>query len=230
MIMVRQISEIFGIGHKLLPGGPLACLLKMSTDNKAIFVRKVYLIPSRGAHPNEYWYPWVKSTLEQAGFGVTILQLPDPDRPKKSAWMAALTPLVSEMDADTYLVGHSVGCQATLRLLDALPAGRMIGGTVLVGGWVSVPNWNGRTEAEKAVLNDWMNPPLVLREVAGKSKKFTAIFSDNDEFVPRENWAACEKELGAEVIVKHNFGHFEAKDLCELPEVTDSILVMSPAG
>lgn len=190
-------------------------------------MKKVYTIPSRGARPHAFWYPWVKSTLEKAGFTVTILQLPDPDKPKKSAWMNALMPLISGMDEATYVIGHSVGCQATLRLLDALPAGRMIGGTVLVAGWVSVPNWNGRSEAEKAVLNDWMNPPLDLGKVAGKSKKFTAIFSDNDEYVPEENWAVCEKELKAKVIVKHQFGHFEGKDLCELPEVVSSILAMS---
>src|SRR6185437_2672397 len=190
-------------------------------------MKKVYLIPSRGARPKNYWYPWVKSTMEQSGFAMTILELPDPDKPKKSAWMKALMPLKDEMDEDTYLVGHSVGCQATLRLLDALPSGRMIGGAVLAGGWVSVPNWNGRSEAEKAVLNDWMTPPLVLSNVVGKSKNITAIFSDDDEFVPRENWAACEKELKAQVIVKHRFGHFEANDLCELPEVTNAILGMS---
>jgi uncharacterized protein len=190
-------------------------------------VKIIYIIPSRGAHPHDYWYPWVKSTLEQAGFVVTILQLPDPDKPKKDVWMKALMPLMDEIDPDTYLIGHSVGCQATLRLLDALPPGKMIGGAVLVAGWVSVPNWNGRSEAEKAVLNDWMNPPLVLSKVAGKSKNITAIFSDNDEFVPKENWAACEKELNAKVIVKHHFGHFEARDLRRLPEVSDSILAMS---
>ena len=118
--------------------------------------------------------------LEQAGFAVTILQLPDPDKPQKAAWMKALMPLTGEMDEGTYLIGHSVGCQATLRLLDALPPGRRIGGAVLVAGWVSAPNWNGRSEGEKAVVNDWMNPALVLSKVAGKSKNITAIFSDND--------------------------------------------------
>ena len=141
--------------------------------------------------------------------------------------MEALTPLTNKMDENTYLIGHSVGCQATLRLLDAIPAGKRIGGAVLVAGWVSVPNWNGRSEAEKAVLNDWMNPPLDLSTVAPKSKSFTAIFSDDDQFVPKENWTACEHQLNAKVIIKHHFGHFEGKNLRELPEVSNSILAMS---
>src|SRR5262249_53518077 len=124
--------------------------------------KRAYIIPGRGAHPDDYWYPWVRSTLEQSGFAVTILQLPDPDKPKKSIWMNALIPVVGELDQATYLIGHSVGCQAILRLLDGLPPGRMIGATVLVAGWVSVPNWEGRSETEKAVLNDWLNPPLSL--------------------------------------------------------------------
>jgi hypothetical protein len=71
------------------------------------FLNIVYLIPGRGAHPHDYWYPWVKSTLEQAGFAVTILQLPDPDKPKKSAWMKALMPLIGEMNEVTYLIGQA---------------------------------------------------------------------------------------------------------------------------
>ena len=86
--------------------------------------------------------------------------------------MEALMPLMGEMHEDVYLIGHSVGCQAALRLLDALPPGRRIGGAVLVAGWVSVPNWNGRSEGEIAVLNDWMNPPLVLSK-SGQQKAKT---------------------------------------------------------
>jgi predicted alpha/beta hydrolase family esterase len=187
------------------------------------FSKRVHIIPGRGAHPDDYWYPWVRSTLEQSGFAVTILQLPDPDKPKKSTWMNALIPLVGELDEVTYLIGHSVGCQAVLRLLEGLPPGRMIGGTVLVAGWVSVPSWEGRSETEKAVLNDWLNPPLHLANLAAKSKKFTAIFSDDDPFVPKENWEACENQLKAKVIIKHHYDHFEAKVLRQLPEVTDAI-------
>jgi predicted alpha/beta hydrolase family esterase len=190
-------------------------------------MKKVHIVHSRGAHPNDFWYPAAAHALEGANFTVKIPQMPNPESPKKTEWLAALEPLQQEIDENTYLLGHSVGCQAVLRTLDSLPEGVKCGGVVLVAGWVSVPAWEGRTDEEKAVLNDWMNPPLDLRRLAETSKRFTAIFSDNDEFVPPENWKACEEQLHAKVIVKHAAGHFEGKNDLQLPEVVDAILEMS---
>ncbi len=135
--------------------------------------------------------------------------------------------LKQDIDENTFLIGHSVGCQAVLRIIDSLPEGAKAGGVVLVAGWVSVPAWEGRTDEQKAILNDWMNPPLDLQEVARHAKHFAAIFSDDDEFVPKENWRACEEQLHAKVIVKHNAGHFEAKDDSQLPEVIDAVMEMA---
>ena len=63
--------------------------------------------------------------------------------------------------------------------------------------------------------------------LADRSKRFAAIFSDNDEFVPEANWQACEEQLRANVVVKHEAGHFEGKNDLLLPEVVDAILEMS---
>jgi serine hydrolase len=190
-------------------------------------MKQVYIIHSRGAGPRDHWYPYVASALEEAGFAVHVPQMPDPEAPKQSAWMEALASHISIINENTYLIGHSVGCQAALRLLGSLEPGQRAGGVVLVAGWVSVPNWEGRTEEQKAILNDWLNPPLDLKSLAGRSNHFTAIFSDNDPFVPKENWAACEKELHAKVIVKHSAGHFEGEHATDLPEAVAAVESMT---
>jgi len=190
-------------------------------------MKKVYLVPARGTHPNDLWYPWVKSTLEQAGYVMNVPHMPNPDSPQKAAWLSALEAGLPEVDEDTYFIGHSVGCQAILRFLDGLPPGNRCGGVVLVAGWVRFPNWEGRSQEQKAILEDWLNPPLDLRKVADRSRRFIAIFSDNDEFVPQENWAVCEQELHAKVIVKHGAGHFERRDVLELPDVVAAIAEIS---
>jgi len=46
-------------------------------------MKKVYLVPARGTHPNDLWYPWVKSTLEQAGYVMNVPHMPNPDNPQK---------------------------------------------------------------------------------------------------------------------------------------------------
>lgn len=76
-------------------------------------------------------------------------------------------------------------------------------------------------------MQDWTNPPLDLKKVAEHGKRFAAIFSDNDEFVPEANWEVCRELLHAKVVVKHNAGHFESQDTIQLPEVVDAILEMA---
>lgn len=102
-------------------------------------MKKVHIIHARGVRPQDIWYPSVAHNLEQAGFTVDIPKMPSADTPKQAEWLAALEPLLQDIDEDTYFIGHSVGCQAALRTLDRLPEGRRCGGAVLVAGWVSVP-------------------------------------------------------------------------------------------
>ncbi len=85
---------------------------------------KVFIVHSRGAHPNDHWYPWVKARLEEGGCAVQVPQMPNTDVPRKSEWLAALQSAIPAIDADSYLIGHSVGCQAILRYLDLLPEAR----------------------------------------------------------------------------------------------------------
>ncbi len=190
-------------------------------------MKQVYIIPSRRAGPRDHWYPYVKRTLETTEFTIHIPLLPNPEVPQQSAWLAALSEQIQTVNKDTILVGHSVGCQAVLRFLTGLPPGQKVGGVVLVAGWISVPNLEGRTAAQKAILDDWLNPPLDFAKLAERSNHFTAIFSDNDPFVPKENWEVCEKELHAKVIVKHLAGHFEGEDATELPEVVEEIRALA---
>lgn len=185
---------------------------------------KVFIVPSRGAHPDDHWYPWVAARLEERGCTVRVLEMPNPDVPKKSEWLGALQSAIPAVDEETYLIGHSVGCQAILRYLDLLPPGQRCAGITFVAGWIAVPNWEGRSEAQRAILDDWLNPPIELRRIAGRASRFTAVFSDDDEFVPRDNWAIAEQELAAHVVVKHGADHFEGQGALELPEVVDAVL------
>ncbi len=54
-----------------------------------------------------------------------------------------------------------------------------------------------------------------------KANSFTAIFSDNDDWVPqKENKEMFEQRLNPKVIVLHNRGHFsEEEGVSEIPEI-----------
>jgi uncharacterized protein len=187
-------------------------------------MKTVYLIHGWEGYPENNWFPWLKTNLENQGIKVVVPAMPDSDNPKKDVWVQYLKDLAPDPDSDTYFVGHSMGCRTILRYLEDLPGVIKVGGVVLVAGWVTVAMWEGRTEEETKVIEDWIQPAMNFEKVRQHSPSFTAIFSDNDPFVPSENQEAYREGLHAEIIVKKGMGHFSDDDkITELPEVLSAL-------
>ena len=129
-------------------------------------------------------------------------------------------------DEDTYLVGHSMGCQCILRYLDDLPEGTKIGGAIFVAGFVNLKNLE--TPEEKKLAKPWLETPIDWDKIVSHTKKFFALFSDNDPWVPVSDADIFKDKLGAKTLVVHDKGHInEESDVLELPVVLEELLKMS---
>ena len=191
-------------------------------------MKRVFIIHGWEGYPENNWAPWIKKNLEERGFEVFTPAMPGTETPVKSVWLKTMQDLIPNPDENTYLVGHSMGCQAIQRYLETLSKGQVIGGAILVAGWINFPLWEGRTEEELKVVEDWYDKPKDYEKIKKHCKKFVSIFSSNDQFVLKENWADSEKELGAKVIVLENKSHFDDDaGIKELPEALDAILEIS---
>lgn len=191
-------------------------------------MKRVFIIHGWEGHPENNWFPWLKNNLEANDFKVFVPAMPDSNEPIKAVWVKTLQDLIKNPDKDTYLVGHSMGCQAIQRYLENLEDNIVIGGAVLVAGWIHFPNWNGRTEEELKVVHDWYNIPKNFKKMKEHCKKFISIFSSNDPFVLKENWEDSEKELGAKIVVLENKSHFDDDaGIKELPEALEAVLEIS---
>jgi len=187
--------------------------------------KRVFIIHGWEGYPEEGWFPWLKKELEQNGFEVFIPAMPNTDEPKIEKWVPFLANLVGEPDENTYFMGHSIGCQAIMRYLETLE-NKKVGGAVFVAGWFHLVNLEG--PKEKGITKPWIENKINLKKIKNASKKFIAIFSDNDEWVPLSDKDIFEKELGAEIIIESNKGHFtEDDDVTELPIVLESLLKIS---
>lgn len=187
--------------------------------------KRVFVIHGWEGNPEEGWFPWLKKELEQKGFEVFVPAMPNTEEPKIEEWVPFLANLVGEPDENTYFVGHSIGCQAILRYLETLE-NKKVGGAVFVAGWFNLVNLSG--EEEEKIAEPWIKIPINLKKVKNASKKFIAIFSDNDKWVPLEDKEIFKKEFGAKIIIEHNKDHFcESGGVKELPIVLESILRMS---
>ena len=145
--------------------------------------KRVIIIHGWDGYPEECWFPWLKDELEKRGFDVVVPAMPDPAEPEIGAWVGHLAELVGEPDENTYLVGHSMGVQTILRYLASLEEG-WIGGVVLVAGFFELVELDDNED--EAVVRPWLETPIDCEAVKKATSKITAVFSDNDEWVPLE--------------------------------------------
>lgn len=191
------------------------------TGYSSIVANRAFLIHGFGGRPEEGWRPWLKRELEARDWEVSIPAMPDTDHPRQTAWTATIAQLVGTPDAHTYLVGHSLGATAILRYLESLPIGQSVAGAMFVAG----PTANHRQFPE---IDNFFSAPFDWPTIAARSRRFVALHSDNDEYVPVADAAVYGRELQAELIVLSKMGHFSQADGCRvLPIVLDRLLSMT---
>jgi len=186
--------------------------------------KKIFIIHGWEGYPEEGWFPWLKKELEERGFEVHVPQMPDAARPRISRWVHAIAKTVGTPDSHTYFVGHSMGCQAIVRYMESLPAGKKVGGAVFVAGFFKRLTGLEDNPEVKKTERHWLRTPISLGKARHHMKRSAAIFSDNDPFVPLDNKDDFKK-LGSKIIVEHKKGHFSGSDgIKEIPSVLDELL------
>ncbi|TSC80602.1 MAG: hypothetical protein G01um101425_256 [Candidatus Peregrinibacteria bacterium Gr01-1014_25] len=188
--------------------------------------KRVIIIHGWGGFPQEGWFPWLAEHLKKEGFEVAVPSMPDPDTPEITTWVQHVSSVVGTPDEHTFLVGHSIGCQAILRYLESLPPDTHVGGVVLVAGFFTLTNIGG--PAEEEIARPWLTKSINYEKILSHTDRITAIFSDNDEFVPLENVKFFEERLQAKTIIQKNRGHFSGSDgIMELPVALTELLELS---
>lgn len=188
--------------------------------------KRIFIIHGWGATPESEWLPWLAKNLRGKGFSVEVPAMPDTENPKIEAWVSHLEKIVGRCDENTFFIGHSIGCQAIMRYLEKISGDEKAGGVVFVAGWLTLTGLE--SEEERMVSSPWINTPIDLEKVRRRAKKFISIFSDNDPFVPAENWEMFSEKLSAEIIVEKGIGHFSDDDgVKELPVAFEAVLKLA---
>ncbi len=187
--------------------------------------KKVYIIHGWDGCPEEGWFPWLRKELEINGFEVIVPQLPNPDEPRIIPWVGKLKELVTELDENTYFVGHSMGNQAIVRFLAELQNNILVGGAVFVAGFFKNLSNLEDDEVVRDVSDEWLKTPIDLKKAKAHIKSSIAIFSDDDPYVPLENKDDFENLLDSKIVIEHNMGHFsESTGTKELPIALEAVL------
>jgi methionine--tRNA ligase beta chain len=192
--------------------------------------KRVFIVHGWGGKPEDGWRPWLKNELEKNGFMVQLLAMPNTDNPIINEWVGALISAVGKADKNTYLVGHSLGCQAILRYAEQLPKSESLGGVLLVAGFIKSIS-NIKTPEQEIVIKPWRDTPIDFEKVKRVAGSIHAIFSEGDIWIPIENKQFFEEKIGAKTYLEDGKGerrHLSDKDnVLTLPKALELILAMS---
>lgn len=182
--------------------------------------KRVIIIHQWMAGANGDWRPWLKGELQKRGYEVAVPEMPDIDTPVIEKWVNRIAEIVGKPDANTYFVGHSIGCQAILRYLETIDT--QVGGAVFVAGWFNLENLEDKETED--IAKPWIETPISLEKVKKVLPKSTLIISDNDPFGCFEENRSKFAELGSKIVTIHNAGHISAEEgYSELPEIINNI-------
>jgi predicted alpha/beta hydrolase family esterase len=188
-------------------------------------MKRIVIVHGWEFTPESNWYPWLKQELEKKGFVVAVPAMPDTEKPRIDAWVKALAKAVGTPDANTILVGHSIGCQAILRYLQAIQG--KVSGVVLVAPWFTLTPEAVPTAAYRAIAKPWIETQIDFVKARRAAGAIVALFSDNDPYVTQENQRVVKEKLGAKIILDKGKGHFSADEgVTELQSALQAVLLL----
>ena len=185
-------------------------------------MKRVYIIHRWGGDSTSDWVPWLKEESEAKGIEAHSPDMPNPDAPTIEAWTDAIRNTIQNPDVETYLIGHSVGCQAIVRYLSSMQENETIGKAILVAPWTKLTNTDDNMQE---LVKQWTDTPIDWEGAKRHCKSFTVIYSNDDPKVQEENAKEFGNRLGAKLILEENRGHFtDEDDVTQLPVIIKEIL------
>lgn len=133
--------------------------------------------------------PWLKKELESFGHEVVALDLPHPFIPDVIEQAEEVLAKV-KFDANTVLVGHSLGSVVAYRVLEKLNS--PIKKLVLVGGLIE-PRFRDKTRLSAKYLIDWK---FNLDKIKKNAGKIIILEDRNDQIIPDGESVVIQEALG----------------------------------
>ena len=187
-------------------------------------MNKIYIVHCWDGTKNDGWYPWLDKKISNTDNEVIRFNMPDTANPKIKEWVSELEKQVSELDENTYFVGHSIGCQTIMRYLEKKDV-KNIGGILFVAPWLDLLPEAVSDEESYNIAQPWLNNPIDFEKIKNSTNKITCIFSDDDYFVALEQERKFKEILNAKTIIVKEKGHISAEDgVEELEDIYNALI------
>lgn len=184
-------------------------------------MKKIYLVHCWDGTSNDGWYPWLDNELDNENTKFIRFDMPNTSNPTIEEWVTELNNKVSDLDENTYFIGHSIGCQTIMRYLETKDI-RKIGGILFVAPWLELLPEAVEDIESYNTAQPWLNNPINFEKIKNFTNNITCIFSDDDYFVSLGQEKEFKNKLNAKTFVVKNKGHISQDDnIFELKEILD---------
>lgn len=186
-------------------------------------MRTVFIVHGTEGYPEENWFPWLKTQLEEMGDNVIVPQFPSPPvvPAKVSEWFDVLEKYEQYINGETIIIGHSLGGLFTLRVLESLQ--KPIRAALFVGAPIGIEpiRFYERDKSFSGFDFDWQK----IKQNAGA---FVVYHSDNDPYVCLDNGKMLAEHLGVTLSFVPNAGHFnKAAGYTEFEDLLDRVKLLN---
>jgi uncharacterized protein len=232
-IVKKSKPKIYIIKHqKNVPNQKKASSNNNIKKNKinATDRKKVIVVHGWDGDVNKGWFPWLRANLESQGFEVVMEQMPNTANPNIEEWIPTLKKLSGSVDNNTYFIGHSIGCQTIIRMLENLESEKA-GGAIFLAGWFNLKEDTYKENPKKEkqtrkIARPWIDTSIDFSKVQSKFSpgKVTAIFSDDDPYVDISNAEMFKQKLGARILIENGKGHYSELEIDMLPIIVEELM------
>ncbi|MFM2414855.1 MAG: leucyl-tRNA synthetase, leucyl-tRNA synthetase, partial [Candidatus Parcubacteria bacterium] len=165
-------------------------------------VTHIVLLHGKGGSPEKGMFPWLKKTLEQRGYAVTVPELPNSNEPN-DVEQAEFVMKNCKFDKNTAILGHSFGGVVALRILER---GVQVARVALAGTPYSGTFLDGKS---RKTIKEACKHGFDFKKILSHAKTFFVLTDINDPIIPKEDGIALAQALNANHIKTDAMGaHF----------------------
>ncbi|MZK52199.1 RBBP9/YdeN family alpha/beta hydrolase [Clostridium beijerinckii] len=166
----------------------------------------IYVVHGYTSSSKSEWFPWLKEQFKDSSIKVNVPDIPDSGDPHLEAWLKHLHKCIMDIDENTILIGHSLGCITVLRYI--LEKNIKIKGAILVSGFINKNPMEEQTEG----IQEFVDSPLNVAKIKTLIPKRIVITATDDDIVPTEATQKLAEELDANLIILESGKHFIDRD------------------
>ncbi|MDH2622546.1 alpha/beta hydrolase [Acinetobacter baumannii] len=166
--------------------------------------KRIYIVHGYKANAFDHWFSFIKKSLENTQVCVNIVQLPNSDNPNLSVWINCLKDNISNINENTLIIAHSLGCISTLNFLQNENF-ISLGGLALVSGFYE--RLDPIPELDKFIdetRKDFYFSNKIIKKIV--------FLSNNDSYVPPILSLRLAKKLNSPYEIMESAGHFLSAD------------------